>query len=101
MFSQKRSPIICTPYNIDGEHSQMEMLLASIFDSSYTHRDKTIIASNGSLEYHYTKGPVGNSMSIHVLSLDKPRLPFVVRFAKEKFPVRTVVHPLLDISNLQ
>lgn len=100
MLSQSQRPFVCTLFNIDGEHSQMEMLLSSIFDESYSREEKVLIASNGTIEYRYMKGPLGNRMSVRVLSLNKQRPTFVVRFANKPFPVCPIDHPLLDLSHL-
>lgn len=90
----------CTPFNIDGIHSQMEMLLSSLFDASYSMHKKGIIASNGSIEYTYIKETVGSRMSFRVLSLEAPRPKFSLRYEGKPFTVCARSHPLLDTSSL-
>jgi len=94
--------MVCNPFNLDGEHSKMEMLLSAVFDGSYSQCDKTLVADNGTIEYTYTKGAVGNKMSVRVISLNKPRSKFVVRFGPEQerfsISVRLIDHQLLDLS---
>ena len=90
----------CNPFNLDGVHSQMEMLLAALFDGSYCHEEKTLFVENGSVEYSYTKGPIGYKMFVRLLSLEEPRERFVVRFEGKVFRVRDLKHPLLDLSPL-
>ena len=91
----------CTPFNIDGIHSQMEMLLASLFDASYSMEKKGIIASNGSIEYTYIKEAVGSHMSFRVISLEAPQPQFSLRYKDKAFAICPRMHPLLDLSALQ
>jgi len=88
----------CNPFNLDGIHSQMEMLLSALFDGSYSLTEKTLLAENGSIEYRYTKGPLGNSMSVRVISLNRPRKVFVVRYEDRVFPINLLKHPLLNLN---
>jgi hypothetical protein len=90
----------CNPFNMDGVHAQMEMLLSSLFDSSYNTEPKSLIASNGSLEYIYKKEAVGNRMSLRVVSLEAPRPKFSVRYVGQAFPIHRKEHPLLDLSEM-
>lgn len=94
------NPIVATLFNLDGEHSLMEMLLSSLYDGSYVQHERTLIAENGLLEYRYSKGPVGNRMLVRLLSLRQPDSRFRVRFDGNSFPVRLIRHPLLDLSAL-
>ena len=102
LVSPKMSSVVANPFNLDGEHSVMEMLLSAVFDGSYSQNEKTLVADNGTIEYTYTKGPIGNKMTVRVLSLLKPRPKFVVRFAPNQQPfsisMRLVDHPMLDLS---
>ena len=92
----------CNPFNLDSDHSKMEMLLSAVFDGSYSQDEKTLVAENGSIRYTYTKGSVGNKMSVRVISLNKPRPKFAVRFADPEksfnISMRLIDHPLLDLS---
>ena len=76
----------------------MEMLLSALFDGSYSLTEKTLLAENGSIEYRYTKGPLGNSMSVRVISLNRPRKVFVVRYEDRVFPINLLKHPLLNLN---
>lgn len=101
MSAQTQRPIACTFFETDKEHSQMDMLLSTLFDASYSQEEKSITASNGTLEYRYTKDSIGNRMTVRVLSLNKPQPKFVVKFAGNPFPTRNVKHHQLDLSNLR
>lgn len=75
-------------YNIDPPHAFIEMILSSLFTDEYTTKEQTLIATNNTIEYTYTKGPSGNMMTVRVVSLNAMHLPFEVRFAGESFPLR-------------
>lgn len=88
----------CNPFNIDGQHSQMEMLLSSLFDGSFSNEARSLIASNGSIEYTYTKQRIGNRMSLRVTSLESPQPHFTIRFEGKPFAVCPTQHPLLNLK---
>jgi hypothetical protein len=90
----------CNPFNIDGLHSQMEMLLSSLFDGSFSNEPKSLIASNGSVEYTYTKKGIGNRMTLRVISLEAPEPRFTIKFNGKPFSVCPVKHPLLNLTHL-
>ena len=88
----------CNPFNIDGPHSQMEMLLSSLFDGSFSNESRSLVASNGSIEYTYTKQGIGNRMSLRVISLESPQPRFTIRFEGKPFAVCPTQHPLLNLE---
>jgi hypothetical protein len=90
----------CNAMNIEGPHSRMEMLLSSLFDGSFSNEAKTLIASNNSLEYTYTKEGIGSRMSLKVVSLEAPLPHFIVKFGNKPFIVCPIQHPLLDLRRV-
>jgi hypothetical protein len=78
----------------------MEMLLSSLFDGSFSNEAKSLTASNGSIEYTYTKQGIGNRMSLRVISLESPRRDFTVRFNGKPFVICHVRHSLLNLDQV-
>lgn len=78
----------------------MEMLLSSLYDGSYSNEPKSLIASNGSVEYTYTKKGIGNRMTLRVISLEAPEPHFTIKFNGKPFSVCPIQHPLLDLTHL-
>lgn len=78
----------------------MEMLLSSLFDGSFSAEPRSLIATNGSVEYTYTKEGIGNRMSLKVVSLEAPLPQFSIRYEGRAFAVCPIRHPLLDLSEL-
>jgi hypothetical protein len=77
------------------------MLLPTLFDSPYSQCGRMLVADNRTIEYAYTKGPIGDRMSIRVISLNWPRLRFTIRFRQGQERLTTLTcpidHPLLDL----
>lgn len=88
-------------YNMDKAHAMVEMMLSSLYIDDYTTEERTLVASNRTLEYKYTKGPHGNMMVVRLLSLEEMVFPLIVRYGSPKFTTRNIdCHGILNIKGL-
>lgn len=88
---------MCTARELSHDCHTIEFLLNSIFPKIITKNDIVILASNGSIEYRYTRTTHGNMLEFRPVSLEEPADKYTLRFEKNPIPLFMVNNPSKDI----
>lgn len=99
---------MCTARELSHDSHIIEFLLNSIFPKIVLKNDIVITASNGSIEYKYTKTTHGNTLEFRPVSLEEPDEKYKLRFEKNQIPLfivnnpnNEILHKFFDFSELE
>lgn len=88
---------MCTARELSHNCHTVEFLLNSIFPKIVLKNDIVILASNGSIEYRYTRTTHGNTLEFRPVSLVEPDDKYTLQFEKNPIPLFILNNPNNEI----
>lgn len=88
---------MCTARELSHDCHTIEFLLNSIFPKIIIKNEVVILASNGSIEYRYTRTNHGNTLEFRPVSLEEPDDRFKLHFEKNPIPLFMINNPNYEI----